>query len=143
MDAEETSTMTLTDARKILERFKPDSQLVKEAIDLALSQLPVPESPPEIDKRFNELKIAIKVAKDGYDPFEDRSRDVTNVTWRGCVFYQMRNEGYSYSQIGKISGYNHSTIIWSYNHFRQYLEINDHNTIKIWNEFLKYINHKQ
>lgn len=132
--------MTLTDARKILEQYKADNELVQEALNLVVSRLPVPSNTPTAFERLMDIRNRIKKNNNGYDPFSTRSRTVENSTWRNCVYYQMRNEGYTYDSIGKASGYDHATVVVAYKRLKNYLETRDRYTIRIWNKLQTYLN---
>ena len=130
--------MTLTDARKILERFNPDNELVKEALEMVIQTLPEPSDKLSTQDRFDELRYMLKSTY-GQDPFEDRSRETTTVLLRTCVYYRMRQEGYTLNGIARCAGYNHATIHTNCKHFADYLSANDWMVTNTWNKFIKYI----
>lgn len=143
--------MTLTEARKVLERYRnwrgnnwpdegsiPHPDEVDEAIDIAISVLPDHVSRPTARERLEEIREKIRVAK-GFDPFEYKNRDRDLVAWRYCAYYQLRKEGYTFGQIGRASGYDHATVIHAYQTLRDYLETKDWITTTIWNEYLKIV----
>lgn len=132
--------MTLTEAREILEVFKPRSKKVQEAIKAALPLLhDVPES-PTAKQRLDEIREVIKANKDGFDPFATRSRTREIVSWRNCVYYKLRKEGYTYQSIARASNYDHSTVVVGCQKLCDYLETKDWISVNTWNELMTYTN---
>ena len=130
--------MTLTDARKILESIKPDNELVKEALETVIQTLPEQSNKASTEDRFNELRCVLKSVY-GKDPFETRSRETTTVLLRTCVYYRMRQEGYSLNGIARAAGYDHATIHVNCKRFADYLSANDWIATNTWNKFIKYV----
>lgn len=128
--------MTLTEARKTLERYRPtipDDEL-GEAIDTAISVLPRESARPSAGERLGQIREAILDAK-GFDPFGTRKRDREMATWRQCVWIVLRREGYTTTEIGKVSGYNHATVYWGVSRLRGYLACGDRLSLAIWQDF--------
>lgn len=145
--------MTLTEARKVLERYnnwrkydgpleqsptQPEPKEIGEAIDVAIEILPKESTRPSAEERLLEIRMAIKGLID-YDPFLERRRYRTGVTWRNCAYLQMRKEGYTFEEIGKASGYDHSTIFAGCAKLHQYLEIGDAITRSVYDKFASII----
>lgn len=129
--------MTLTEARKTLERFRQDTPLnpeLGEAIDTAISALPRESARPSAGERLGQIRAAILDAK-GFDPFGTRKRDREMATWRQCVWIVLRREGYTTTEIGKVSGYNHATVYWGVSRLRGYLACGDRLSLAIWQDF--------
>lgn len=130
--------MTLAQAGTTLERFGknrenslPDD--VCEAIETVTALLPrIPELPP-IQRRYDELRDSVKQVS-GID-IKDKKRDAVTVIWRRCVWYMLFKEGYSLSDIGRVSGFNHATVIVGLRRHADYMQTNDYQTRKIWNVF--------
>lgn len=122
--------MTLTEAREILSGNK-----VREALELLISVLPAEPTRESALERAKELRTMIKDAK-GFDPFAVKFKDRELVVWRNCVFYQLRKEGYTFGEIGRATGYNHSSIIHAYQTLGGYLEMGDRIATDIWKEYL-------
>ena len=128
--------MTLTEARKTLERYRPtipDDEL-GEAIDTAISALPRESARPSARERLGQIRAAILDTK-GFDPFGTRKRDREMATWRQCVWIVLRREGYTTTEIGKVSGYNHATVYWGVSRLRGYLACGDRLSLAIWQDF--------
>ena len=133
--------MTLTEARKTLERYRPtipDDDL-GEAIDTAISVLPKDTSRPTAKERFNAIRRII-LDVEGFDPFETRSRDPRLVCWRQCVWLLMAQEGYRSTEMERASGYDHATMWWGVRRLRDYLACGDRAAIAIWEELNRIIN---
>ena len=126
--------MTLTEARKILERnhnlFHGE---LGEAIDAAISVLPYEmRERPTVKKRLAEMLYSFTKAEIP-DPF-NRKRFGDIVIYRQCIFYALRKEGYTYDEIGKATGYDHSTVFWGKRRISNGLDVRDRQTVKVWNE---------
>lgn len=133
--------MTLTEARKTLERYRPtipDDELGK-AIDTAISVLPKDTSRPTAKERLNAIRRII-LDVEGFDPFETRSRDPRLVCWRQCVWLLMANEGYRSVEMAKASAYDHATMWWGVRRLRDYLACGDRAAIATWEELNRIIN---
>ena len=133
--------MTLTEARKTLERYRPtipDDEL-GEAIDTAISVLPKDTSRPTAKERLNAIRRII-LDVEGFDPFETRSRDPRLVSWRQCVWLLMANEGYRSVEMAKASAYDHATMWWGVRRLRDYLACGDRAAIATWEELNRIIN---
>lgn len=133
--------MTLTEARKILEKFQggydTDPDAVHEAIALVITVLPKSKGRPTARERLDHIRGVITDAKDGFDPFAKRTRERECVTWRNCVYLLLRKEGYSFSEIGKAAGYDHSTVLAGCAALRGFLDTKDTLTADVWNEFIR------
>ena len=133
--------MTLTEARKTLERYRPtipDDEL-GEAIDTAISVLPKDTSRPTAKERLNAIRRII-LDVEGFDPFETRSRDPRLVCWRQCVWLLMAQEGYRSTEMAQASGYDHATMWWGVRRLRDYLACGDRAAIATWEELNRIIN---
>ena len=131
--------MTLTEARRVFERygdtpFEPD---LKEAIRVAMTVLPEDRPRKTASQRLSEIRQRIAEAKDGFDPFAKRTRLEEHVFWRYAVFYKMSLEGYMYTQIGRVSGYNHATVWTGIHSLMTSMEIGYAPAIKVWNELIE------
>ena len=131
--------MTLTEVRKILEDYHPKSKKVREALEVIVPMLPTEPPKPTAKQRLNELRIIIQENNEGFDPFASRDKKYTTVSWRNCVFYQLRKEGYSLNERGRATGYDHSTVCTSCKKFEGYIQTKDYITTNTWKEFVKYI----
>lgn len=119
--------MTLTEARKTLERYRSRAELdgeLKEAIDVVMPMLPNRTRRPSAIARVRDIRERIQEAE-GIDPFMAKSRDRDMVCWRQCVWRQMRGEGYTLMEIGKASGYNHATVLMGIRCLSEYIETGD------------------
>lgn len=129
--------MTLTEARKTLERRRLDTPFddeLAEAIDTAISVLPAESRRPTTGKRLAAIRASIRDAK-GFDPFSSRDRRKDMVCWRQCVWLQMQNEGYRTGAIGSACGYNHATVWWGVDRLRGYLSSGDRFAAAVWEDF--------
>ena len=133
--------MTLTEARKTLERYRPTipNDELGEAIDTAISALPKDISRPTAKERLNAIRRII-LDVEGFDPFETRSRDPRLVCWRQCVWLLMANEGYRSVEMAKASAYDHATMWWGVRRLRGYLSCGDRAAIATWEELNRIIN---
>lgn len=144
--------MTLPEARRVLERYnawrrydgpmeqtptQPEPMEIGEAIDLAISVLPEDRLRKTASQRIAEIRQRIAEAKDGFDPFAKRTRLEEHVFWRYAVFYKMSLEGYMYTQIGRVSGYNHATVWTGIHSLMTSMEIGYAPAIKVWNELIE------
>ncbi len=129
-----TGEMTLTEARRTFEKFK-DKKLdkeLKEAIRTAITVLPEDYPRKTASQRLAEIREGIRETFDGFDPFAKRSRVREDVIWRQAVFYQLRNEGYTFPEVARASGYNHSTVLFGCTQTRDGLDIKDYETKIVW-----------
>lgn len=139
--------MTLTEARRILERYnawrrydgpleqtptQPEPKEIGEAIDLAISVLPEDRPRKTASQRLAEIRQGIRETFNGFDPFAKRSRVREDMIWRQAVFYQLRNEGYTFPEVAKASGYSHSTVLFGCTQTRDGLDIKDYETKVVW-----------
>ncbi len=117
--------MTLTEARRVFDRYKdtPLDDDLKEAIMVAMTVLPNDVMRKNASQRFSEIREGIINSLDGFDPFRNRSRDQYVVFWRHAVFYKMKLEGYSYTEIGAATGYHHTTVLFGSSNISYYLSI--------------------
>lgn len=141
--------MTLAEARKTLEQHKawmqssvddpeperPENEKVYEALDIAIGVLPKEtktRAPAHawIKRLGDEFK-----GRYGLDPF-NRSRSEENVAARQCVFLFLREEGYTCLEIGKATGYDHSTISFGCKQARDGLDIRDDVICQAWRRLL-------
>lgn len=144
--------MTLTEARRILVRYnawrrydgpleqtptQPEPKEIGEAIDLAISVLPEDRLRKTASQRLSEIRQRIAEAKEGFDPFAKRTRLEEHVFWRYAVFYKMSLEGFMYTQIGRVSGYNHATVWTGIHSLMTSMEIGYAPAIKVWNELIE------
>ena len=136
--------MKLIQARKVLEKYRNGTTLdtaVAEAINTAIVVLGGGRSAEqriaEIRQRIAEIRQRIAEAKDGFDPFAKRTRLEEHVFWRYAVFYKMSLEGYMYTQIGRVSGYNHATVWTGIHSLMTSMEIGYAPAIKVWNELIE------
>lgn len=138
--------MTLTEARRMLERYQkwsryegpvgegpemPDPKEVGKAIDKAIAVLPGEVERPTARQRLAQIRKAIEESE-GYDPFSSRSRERDIVGWRQCVYLVMEREGYTYSEIGRAAGFDHVTIMWGAKHQAGYIDSGDKLSVEIW-----------
>ena len=129
--------MRLIQARKVLERYRNGTTLdasVAEAINTAIVVLGGGRS---AEQRITEIRQRIAEAKDGFDPFAKRTRLEEHVFWRYAVFYKMSLEGFMYTQIGRVSGYNHATVWTGIHSLMTSMEIGYAPAIKVWNELIE------
>ena len=144
--------MTLSEARRILVRYnawrrydgpleqtptQPEPKEIGEAIDLAISVLPEDSPRKTASQRLAEIRQEIREAMDGFDPFAKRTRLEEHVFWRYAVFYKMSLEGFMYTQIGRVSGYNHATVWTGIHSLMTSMEIGYAPAIKVWNELIE------
>ena len=144
--------MTLTEARRILERYnawrrydgpleqtptQPEPKEIGEAIDLAISVLPEDRPRKTASQRLAEIRQGIRETFNGFDPFAKRTRLEEHVFWRYAVFYKMSLEGFMYTQIGRVSGYNHATVWTGIHSLMTSMEIGYAPAIKVWNELIE------
>lgn len=131
--------MTLTEARKILGDYHPHEKKVREALKTAIAVLPKDEPKPACDERL-QYYISLIQDNKGFNPFQNRSRNVNAVAWRRTVFLRLRQENYTLHEIGRATGYDHSTIISACKSLEDYLTIGDPTTTRIWKQFLTITN---
>ncbi len=136
--------MRLIQARKVLEKYRNGTTLdtsVAEAINTAIVVLGGGRSAEqriaEIRQRIAEIRQRIAEAKDGFDPFAKRTRLEEHVFWRYAVFYKMSLEGFMYTQIGRVSGYNHATVWTGIHSLMTSMEIGYAPAIRVWNELIE------
>lgn len=127
--------MNLTEARKIFEgrRPKADPEL-RSAMDAVIPILPSGGTRPPVGERLRQIRGLIHEAR-GFDPFGSRGRDWDSVTWRQCVWITLREEGYGPSEIGKASGYSHSTVYLGLSRLRALLACGDMLSVAIWGDY--------
>mgnify|MGYP002518429448 CR=1 FL=1 len=133
--------MTLQEARHVLESAKPRDAVLRQAIRVALTALPDdPETyRPAVVRRYEDMLERLAAAMDGFNPFKERTR-LRNVTvWRYAIYHQLRLEGYSCTQIGRATGYDHSTVWWGDARITDWLDVRDYDTVKVWRDFLKIV----
>ena len=135
------SDMTLHEARHTLEVANPRDAAIRQAIKVVLTALPDDPEPyrPQAQKRADAILAAIARQKDGFNPFKERSREQKYTLWRYAVWHQMRLEGYSFTQIGRATGYDHSTAYWGERRFTDWLSVHDYETTKTWKELQEII----
>lgn len=70
------------------------------------------------------------------------SRKYENVIIRNFVAYQLRLEGYSYGEIGKAMGVNHSTVVHYYKKMMDILSLPNvfNSEIRLYNSFVDQVN---
>lgn len=142
------SNMTLTEARKVLERYnnwrrydgpleqsptQPEPKEVGEAIDVAIEILPKESTRPTAEERLEAISKSIESAK-GFNPFNDRSRSPSVVCWRHAIWAILVNEGYRIVEIARATKYNHATIWWGVRRFKDYLDYGDKPSIAVWED---------
>ena len=88
---------------------------------------------PSCADRFSEIRRRMKSAL-GEDPFGTRRRDRVTVCRRQCVWRFLVREGYHSVEIGKVTGYDHSTIWWGVSRLDGYIEAGDWLSVSEWNE---------
>ena len=134
--------MTLHEARHALEAANPRDVAIREAIKVVLDYLPSDPEPyrPQAQKRAEAILAAIATEMDGFNPFKERSRLQRFTMWRYAIWHQLRLEGYSCVQIGRATGYDHSTAFWGDRRFADWLEIHDYAATKTWNALQGIIN---
>ena len=133
--------MTLHEARHTLEAANPRDAAIRQAIKVVLTALPDDPEPyrPQAQKRADAILAAIARQKDGFNPFKERTREQKYTLWRYAVWHQMRLEGYSFTQIGRATGYDHSTAYWGERRFTDWLSVHDYETTKTWKELREII----
>lgn len=139
--------MTLSEARKILVRYnawrrydgpleqtptQPEPKEIGEAIDLAISVLPEDSPRKTASQRLAEIRQGIREAFDGFDPFLKRTRVREDAIWRQAVYWQMKLEGYSLSEIARASGYNHTTVLFGCRQTADGLDTGEPETKVVW-----------
>lgn len=85
----------------------------------------------EVMKKVSELDISADL--------QSRKRDI--VLCRFIIMKKLRDEGYTYEQIGKVCGKNHSTVIndiAKLNAILQYPTLSDTELINTFNTFIDY-----
>ena len=94
--------------------------------------------PPEPERRMPVAdRVAIvrdRLGSRGLDPFRDRRRTEMLVATRQCVFLMLRLEGYTQKEIGKATGYDHSTISCGSSHARSLVNLGDSLYRDVWNK---------
>ena len=88
---------------------------------------------PSCADRFREIRELVEAAK-GEDPFGTRKRDRVTVCRRQCIWRLLVREGYHSVEIGKVTGYDHSTIWWGVSRLDGYIEAGDWLSVTEWNE---------
>lgn len=136
--------MTLHEARHTLEVANPRDAAIRQAIRVVLANLPEDPEPyrPAVNKRVTCILSQLEHALD-FNPFKERTRLKKFTGWRYAVWHQLRMEGYSCTQIGRATGYDHSTVFWGDRRFCDWLEIHDYDTVNLWRQFNEIINQPQ
>lgn len=126
--------MTLHEARHILEAATPRDAAIRQAIKVVLTALPNDPEPyrPEVLKRADGILAAIARERNGFNPFRERTRLRKITVWRYAVWHQLRLEGYSCTQIGRATGYDHSTVYWGDRRITDWLSVHDFDTMRVW-----------
>lgn len=130
--------MTLHEARHTLEVANPRDAAIRQAIRVVLANLPEDPEPyrPALDRRVEAILAALADKMDGFNPFKERTRLKKFTGWRYAVWHQLRMEGYSCTQIGRATGYDHSTVWWGDRRLTDWLEVRDYEAVKMWRDFL-------
>jgi len=141
--------MTLTEARRVLEDYQawrtyegpvgegpimPRFSLITEALDMAVAQLPSGEVRKPAAERYMEIRCAIAEAKDGFDPFRERSRDKVSVCWRQCVWRKLKSEGYHAVEVARVTGYDHATVWYALQRLDDFLYTGDLLAVRTWED---------
>lgn len=126
--------MTLHEARHTLEVANPRDAAIRQAIKVVLTALPNDPEPyrPEVLKRADGILAAIARERNGFNPFRERTRLRKITVWRYAVWHQLRLEGYSCTQIGRATGYDHSTVYWGDRRITDWLSVHDFETMRVW-----------
>ena len=126
--------MTLHEARHTLEAANPRDAAIRQAIKVVLTALPDDPEPyrPEVLKRADGILAAIARERNGFNPFQERTRLRKITVWRYAVWHQLRLEGYSCTQIGRATGYDHSTVYWGDRRITDWLSVHDFETMRVW-----------
>lgn len=149
--------MTLTKARKILEEYlawcrsyddepeppQPSSDDLYDALEAAISVLPMESMRPTAARRLETIREYIRAAKDGFDPFGSPTRDKRHVCWRQCVWHLLQTEGYGNSEIAHASGFDHATVWWGTQRLQGYLASGDWLAVAVWEELNRILNGKE
>ena len=145
--------MTLAEARKTLEEQltwmrssydepepqRPDSDTLYEAMEIAISTLPKEKGRVTAEQRLTQIEDAI-IKEEGFNPFASKSRNCNIVSWRQCIFLVMERDGYTYSQIGKAAGFDHTTIIWGAKKMEGYIQSGDRLAVDTWKRLNEILN---
>lgn len=130
--------MTLAKAGNTLKKFREHRNTgipynVWEAIDAVINILPVDVESKTAEERIKEMRKCL-LDTINIDPFATKSRKITDVLYRNSIWKLLRSEGYTFSEIAKACGYNHSTVIFGINNISAYLDSNDYESKKVWNK---------
>ena len=141
--------MTLPQARVILENYLTQLETCEpslhtpeglgEALRLAISTLPKERRRETAKDRLDQYIATIKLAKGGFDPFADKTRDRRFVCWRQCVWLLLARAGFMHTEIARATGYDHATVWWGISRLKGYLAQGDYLAVAIWNEITSII----
>lgn len=131
--------MTLTEARETLEKHRetPIPDDLRDALDTVIPLLPKARLREPASSRLNTIRNRMASAT-GHDPFASKSRDRNDVIARQCVWYRMKQmEGYNPSDIGRASGYNHSTVLFGVEQVQAGFDVRDKDIKNAWETLLE------
>lgn len=130
--------MTLQEARNVLATVNPRDAVLRKAIRVMLEAVPEDPEPyrPALDRRVEAILAALADKMDGFNPFRERTRLQRFTMWRYAIWHHLRLEGYSCTQIGRATGYDHSTVWWGDRRLTDWLEVRDYEAVKMWRDFL-------
>ena len=93
----------------------------KELIEHLQSSLTIEDYPVMlIADRYKQL---LEAAESVFDRKMQQGRDIYDVMMRRFIAYKLREDGYTYSQISRVMGKNHSTIIHLIHQMEDYFSL--------------------
>lgn len=93
----------------------------KELIEYIRNSLVIEKYPVIlIEDRYQQL---LEAAESTFGRKMQKGRDIDDVMMRRFIAYKLREDGYTYSQISRVMGKNHSTIIHLIYQMEDYFEL--------------------
>ena len=114
----------------------PRDAVLRKAIKVMLEAVPEDPEPyrPALDRRVEAILSALADKMDGFNPFRERTRLQRFTMWRYAIWHRLRLEGYSCTQIGRATGYDHSTVSWGVANARALVNLGDNLYTEVWNK---------